>query len=120
MTASNSLGTGPSSAEVSAVPAAVPNAPRVVRARAGEDFVTITWEAPSYDGGSPVLGYQVFEAHSSGKENGSPLKSAVLPPGTKSYVWNGLRKGVRYFFEVKAIDEAGPSRFSNQTSAVPT
>src|SRR5205807_1742141 len=58
--AANAVGAGTESAASNAVvPAAVPGAPAIVNAQAGDRAATITWTAPSSDGGSAITGYTV-------------------------------------------------------------
>lgn len=38
-----------------------PEAPNVVDV--GEDWCIMNWEPPAYDGGSPILGEQIYHPH---------------------------------------------------------
>ncbi|MDQ1495480.1 MAG: hypothetical protein QOG69_1963, partial [Actinomycetota bacterium] len=74
VTALNSVGEGARSAEVSATPTAaatVPGAPVAV-ASAGTSSVQVSWTAPA-DGGSPIIGYDVYRATTPGGEGATPV-----------------------------------------------
>src|SRR5207249_5883238 len=49
-------------------PATVPGAPRNLQAIPGDAQVTLNWQAPSNDGGSPILLYTIYRGMSSGEE----------------------------------------------------
>src|SRR5207249_9316692 len=66
----NSVGLSPLSTEASATPSTTPSAPQNLQATAGILNVTLTWNAPSTNGGSPITGYKVYRSTSSGTETG--------------------------------------------------
>src|SRR5207249_661520 len=71
VSAVNAVGEGPMSTEASATPTApatVPGAPRNLQATPGDAQVTLNWQAPSNDGGSPILLYTIYRGMSSGEE----------------------------------------------------
>ena len=56
----NGMGAGPwSTPPASAIPAAVPGAPREMEVEPGNQQLTVTWQSPADDGGSPVGEYLV-------------------------------------------------------------
>src|SRR5438876_2520202 len=62
VSATNAVGEGPRSSEASATPTApatAPGAPRNLQATPGDGQVTLNWQAPSNDGGSPILLYTI-------------------------------------------------------------
>jgi hypothetical protein len=97
-----------------------PRAPEHLQAKTGTSAISIRWMAPTSSGGSSVTGYDVYESTISGRENGKPVNSRPLAASARSYRRGGLKKGVRYFFTVKAINRLGLSPASNQASAVPS
>src|SRR5205807_332875 len=71
VSAVNSVGEGPRSNEASATPTAPatpPGAPQGLSATAGDATVTLTWSAPSSNGGSPITNYRIYRGTSSNGE----------------------------------------------------
>ena len=101
VTAVNGVGESLVSNEASATPATFPGAPTALNAAAGNAEVLLTWEAPSNNGGSVVVSYNVYKGTSSGGE--SLLASTT---GT-SYAATGLTDGTKYYFEVTALNAIG-------------
>ena len=94
-------GTGDYSGAMSAginIPAAAPDAPQGLTAAPGNGQVTLSWSAPSHDGGSTITRYEV-----SG-DGGSTWKDAGL---NTSYLFTGLANGAGYTFEVRAVNIVG-------------
>jgi len=92
---------------------AVPGAPTVVTAVAGNGQVTVSFNAPATNGGSAITGYTV----TSGPGN-------ITATGTASpIIVNGLSNGTAYTFTVVATNSVGTgpaSAPSNSVSPVPT
>ena len=89
---------GPSSAEVTASPVTTPGAPQHLSAVAGYEQVTLTWDAPSSDGGSAILRYEVaVDDSGTWIDAGLDLEETVT----------GLTNGQRYTFAVRAVNAAG-------------
>ena len=97
--------------------ATVPQAPVGVVARAGNGGIQLSWSAPASDGGSPVLGYDVYEGTSPGGEAVLPLNSA--PVATTGYSVTGLTNGRTLYFTVEAVNSIGSSGPSAEVSATP-
>lgn len=91
-------------AYASAVPRTVPGAPTSFQAVAGDGTVTLSWVAPSSNGGSAVTSYRVYRGTSSGVFTDSVLIGAVT-----TYQWTGLVNGQEYYFAVEAVNAAGSS-----------
>jgi len=127
VTATNAIGTGQaSSPPADATPAlpppptptptpppTVPGAPTgasaSATANAGE--VTVTWSAPSSDGGSAITAYTVTGDNSAGSCN--------WPGGPLSCTFTGLSNSTVYTFTVTAtnvVGDSAPSAPSNQVS----
>ena len=117
VTARNSVGLGaPSAASNSVVPATVPGAPSIVATNIGPAVVTLSWNAPA-NGGSPIMGYEIFDGVSAGALAASPAEPGLVDGTT--YTVRGLAGGETYYFIVVAINALGVGPSSNVVSAVP-
>ena len=89
---------GPPSSEVTGTPVTTPGAPQHLSAVAGYEQVTLTWDAPSSDGGSAILRYEVaVDDSGTWIDAGLDLEETVT----------GLTNGQRYTFAVRAVNAAG-------------
>ena len=104
--ATNAVGTGAQSAASSAVtPAAtatVPGMPTFKSYGRGDQSVTMSWNAPFSDGGSPITGY-VITPYIGGTAQ-TPID--VAGTGT-NYVVTGLTNGTSYTFRLAARNAIG-------------
>ena len=94
-----------------------PGAPTAVAATAGDTKVGLSWTAPASNGGSTVLGYNVYVGTSAGGESSTPANSAPIT-GT-SYTVTGLTNATRYYFTVEAVNAVGLSAPSNEVAVAP-
>lgn len=108
VSSTNADGESPYSAEVSAMPQTVPDAPGNVSARAGNGQAAVSFTAPDDDGGTPVTGYVVVSNPGNIKASGT---------GT-TIVVKGLQNGTAYTFTVQAENAAGISQPSAASDAV--
>ena len=93
----------------------VPSAP-TLQASAGDSQVTLTWSVP-FDGGSPITGYNIYRATTSGGEGTTPY--VTVDSSTTTYTDTGLTNGVPYYYEVTAVNTNGESAPSSEVSATP-
>ncbi|MCX6795619.1 MAG: fibronectin type III domain-containing protein [Candidatus Falkowbacteria bacterium] len=99
----NSVGTSSLSAASNAVtPATLPGAPSLLSLTPGNSQVTLYFNAPTDDGGSPITSYSVFSS-------GSLVASGASSPITVT----GLTNNVSYSFTVKAVNIVGTSATSS-------
>jgi hypothetical protein len=106
----NALGLGAPSNEASAVPQAtayVPGAPGSVKAVGGTAKVTVSWAAPSWNGGSAITGYNVYKGTTPGGESGTPVNATPLAATVKTFAVTGLTGGKVYYLTVRAINAVG-------------
>ena len=118
VSAKNAVGEGPQSAEASAKPQppppAPPSAPTLLSARPGNAQVTLSWSAPSSNGGSDVTNYTIYRDTTSGTRIFLVTVGNVL-----TYVDAGVSNGTTYYYTVAAVNVAGPGPQSNELSATP-
>ena len=99
-------------------PATTPSAPTALSATAGDAQVSLSWTAPSSNGGSAITGYDVYEGTSAGAESSTAVNGTTLVSGT-TYTATGLTNGTKYYFTVEAVNGVGNSSASNEASATP-
>ena len=97
-------------------PPTAPLAPRNLQASAGDTQVTLSWLAPTEDGGSAITGYMIHRGTASG--------ALTLPPATvagsvRSYTDMGLTNGGTFYYQVSAVNAMGEGPRSNEAFATP-
>jgi fibronectin type 3 domain-containing protein len=108
VTATNGVGTGPASNSMSATPAAVPTAPVLTSAAAGNGSVQLAWSAANGNG-LPVSSYTATSSPGGFTCSTSALGCTV----------GGLTNGTTYTFTVTATNAVGTGPASNSLSATP-
>lgn len=89
--------------------AVTPLMPGTPTAVASDGQATISWDAPAWDGGSPVTGYTVVA---------SPGGQTCTTTGETSCTITGLTDGTTYTFTVAAINSAGTGPASPASAGV--
>ena len=99
---------GPPSEEVTASPVTTPGAPQRLRSEPGDAQVTLRWDAPTSDGGSPILRYE-YAVDDSGTwiDAGGDLEETVP----------GLTNGQSYAVAVRAVNAAGAGPATTVTAS---
>lgn len=93
---------------VTAYFAAVPGAPAIASAVAGDTVATVTISAPANDGGSPITGYTVKSLPAGGTDSSAGTLATT-------HIITGLANGTVYSFTVTAsniVGESAPSQAS--------
>jgi fibronectin type 3 domain-containing protein len=108
--ATNAVGTGPLSNQVSATAYTTPGAPTLT-ATGGANQVSLSWTAPA-TGGSPITAYWIYRGDASGTET----LVQTISSGTV-YVDPGLLARTTYYYKVAAVNAAGTGALSNEAVA---
>jgi fibronectin type 3 domain-containing protein len=98
------------------VQATVPSAPQSLTATGSNGSVSLSWNAPSSDGGSPITGYDVYRGTSPGGESATALATNV---STRNFTDASAVNGTAYYYTVAAVNAVGVSPQSNEASATP-
>jgi photosystem II stability/assembly factor-like uncharacterized protein len=99
----NAVGTGTQSLQSNAVtPATVPSAPTSVNGTAGDRSASLTWIAPTNDGGSAITGYRVTPF-----AGGSAQTPVIFNSTNTTQTITGLSNGTTYTFTAAAINGVG-------------
>lgn len=94
-----------------------PGAPTNVAGTFGNQQVTVTWNAPSDDGGTPLTDYQIRYSSDSGS-NWSEAVAVGATFADRSFAVTGLTNGLTYIFEVAAVNNRGAGAWSSASSGV--
>jgi hypothetical protein len=107
----NATGAGsPSAPSNSVTPVAVPGAPSVATAVAGNAQANVSWLAPSSNGGASITGYTVTSAPGA--------KTCTWASGPLACTVTGLTNGTTYTFTVTATSVNGTGPPSSPSNAV--
>ncbi len=112
VTATNAIGTSdPSLASNSITPYTVPDAPTIGTAVAGNGEATVSFTAPTFNGGSVITSYTATS-------NPGGFTSTINQAGSGSITVTGLTNGTPYTFTVTATNAAGESLASGSSNNV--
>ncbi len=115
ISAVNSAGEGHLSDEISSTPRTVPTSPLNFSGTAGDEQVILSWDAPSDDGGSPILEYRIYRGFNSGDLS---FHQSVDADQT-TYTDIDLTNGVTYYHQISAVNLVGESELSDEISTIP-
>lgn len=108
----NVIGTSDYSPVEPATPFTVPDAPLAVVAQSGVASVSLSWSAPSFDGGAAVSSYHVYR-----QDNTSSVWSLVASPSTLNFVDASAPIGESSNYRISAVNAAGESTFASASGA---
>jgi titin len=114
VSAVNSAGEGNATEEVAVTLAGTPSSPLGLALTAEAGKVTLTWQAPAYDGGSAITGYNVYR-----KAGDGPFDLLIaVASGFTTYVDATGAAGTTYSYYVTAVNAAGEGENSTLASAM--
>lgn len=115
VSAVNTPGEGPRSAEAAAQRGTAPTAPRSLTASSNKPGgIALKWSAPTSNGGSAVSGYRVYRGTASGGE----VYLVSVGAGVTNYADKTATKGTRYYYWVAAVNVLGAGPASNEANAI--
>ena len=113
----NANGTGPGSDDVLIVYddlyVTIPDAPSGLRAQKQQGSVLLTWDDP---GDNSITGYQVLRRRPTECEPDLQVYEANTQSEDTSYADTGVEDGLRYIYQVRALNLSGESELSNFTA----
>jgi fibronectin type III domain protein len=110
----NSLGDSNLSNEATATPRSGPQPPVNLQAHPGYLKITLTWNPPTNNGGSPITGYKIYSGTTSGGES-----YPITIGNQTTFPIYSLVNGKTYYYKITAINSLGESGSSNEASAAP-
>ncbi|MGB6056990.1 MAG: fibronectin type III domain-containing protein, partial [Microthrixaceae bacterium] len=110
--AENAAGTGAESTAVSLTPRTTPDAPSIGAVVGSDGELQIQIVAPEFDGGSPIVGYEV-------SLDGGDTFSHQFGSGTEWATISDLTNGTAYQVVIRAENEAGVGAKSSAVSGTP-
>jgi len=85
-----------------------PGAPRSLRVKDyWTDYITVMWDSPEFDGGSPITSYIIEKRDVS---RPTWLKAGNVDAECSQFKATNLFEGVEYSFRVFAVNKVGPSK----------
>ena len=114
VTAHNAAGIGARSINTTVIPFTTPGTPQGFTITPGNAQVTLSWIAPSFDGGRVITNYSVYRGIMPGGEILLVSLGNVL-----TYTDTSLINGQTYFYRVSAVDLAGVGPQSDEAIAIP-
>lgn len=97
-------------------PPVVPGAPTNLVSTAGNNQVTLSWTAPTENGGADITDYLVQKTPAAGTPNWTTVTYA--PSAATNRVVTGLTNGTAYKFRVAAVNIAGAGAFTITANAI--
>ncbi len=91
-----------------------PAPPTNLKADADDSKVTLSWTAPTDNGGTPITGYKLYKGTSL-----LDINEVILLNNVDSYIDTAVTNDITYYYCVAAINSVGESDVSDSVSATP-
>ena len=98
-----------------------PSPPRGLQVLGSSGRATLRWQQPEDDGGKPVRRYEYRSSRTAGNYPPDAVSRWMGIPGGAYIIQHavpGLENGIRYYFEMRAVNAFGASMSSNEASVV--
>ena len=94
--------------------ATLPLLPSIVQAAPGDGAIALAWNPPAFDGGTPITNYTIYRGTSS-----SALTLFTTVGDVTAQLDTAVTNGVRYYYQVSAVNAVGEGPRSNEVSSTP-
>lgn len=98
--------------EVNSMVTSISSSPRSLNAHGGNKEIRLSWEAPEFNGGLARDHYNLYI----GTESGSLSLKGTIPQALTEYLVIDLDIGMKYYFELTAVNSKGESDPSNEAT----
>jgi len=88
--------------------------PSIVQAAPGDGVIALAWNPPAFDGGTPITNYTIYRGTSS-----SALTLFTTVGDVTAQLDTAVTNGVRYYYQVSAVNAVGEGPRSNEVSSTP-
>jgi Fibronectin type III domain len=99
--------------------AGLPDPPTLDSVLAGDASMQAGWTPAEWDGGSPLVGFEVWVVDPADVIGENTVSRAVSDPAAVMLILSGLLNDVTYDVQVRAVNIVGPSVWSNVVTVTP-
>jgi hypothetical protein len=99
--------------------AGLPDPPVLNAVLAGDASLQAEWGHAEWDGGSPLLGFEVWVVDLADVTGENTVSRSIFDPALVSLVVAGLVNDTTYTVQVRAVNIVGPSVWSNPVTVTP-
>ena len=120
--AGNAAGAGAWSASGNGTPRTTAGAPTISSVSSGDKSLTVSWSAPTDNGGTEITGYDLRYIESDAQDKSDPnwtVKTGIWGSGDLRHELDGLSNGVQYDAQLRAVSVAGNGLWSASMSGTP-